>query len=125
MIEDKSMSNNFPILVKQKKVIALFFIVCSIPILWVSLLEGPSVSTLMGILLFAVGTLFLTRPIAVITPTTIEIKNLLGLTLKVHPYTPDSIAITKSGISLENKQILSTWISDLDTEKFRELMHSK
>jgi hypothetical protein len=119
------MSTDFPILVKYKKVIAIFFMACSIPILWVSLLVGPSLNTLTGILLFALSILFLSRPIAVITPTTIEIKNMLGFTLKVYPYTPNSIEMTKSGISLDDKQILSTWISDLNTEKFRELMDSK
>lgn len=116
------MNNNFPIAVKYKKVFPILMLSSSIFILYVSLVVGFSLNTITGIVLLTLSIFMLTRPIALITSDSIQMKNLLGMTLKVYYYTPDNIVITNNSIIINNKKVLSTWLTDINIKQVRELI---
>jgi uncharacterized membrane protein len=97
-------------------------LICSIFILYVSLLAGFSLNTITGLILLLVSILMLTRNIAIITPHEIQMLNLLGMTVKTYSYTPDQIVITNNSIYVNDKKVISTMWADINIKQVREFV---
>ncbi len=106
--------------IKYKKIFSLFLFFASVFILYVSFIVGFSLSTITGVILFLLSILMLTRPVAVITPNNIQMINLLGITGKNYPYTPDQILIKDNSISVNGKKVISTLWADINIQEVRE-----
>jgi hypothetical protein len=72
--------------IRQNRVFAIVILSCAIFILFVSFLIGPSLNLIIGFLNLFIGIKMLTQPVLVITDQEIEIKNLLGMTMKRVPF---------------------------------------
>jgi hypothetical protein len=106
--------------IKYKKIFSLFLFFTSMFILYVSFLVGFSLNTITGVILFLLSILMLTRPIAVITPNNVQMINLLGITVKNYPYTPDQILIKDNSIFVDGKKVISTLWADVNIQEVRE-----
>jgi hypothetical protein len=119
------MEQDFKVTVKYKKIYPIFMLSASLFILYVSLLVGFSVNTITGLVLLIISILMLTRPIAVITPNTIQMMNLMGMTVNNYHYNHENIAITNNSILVGNKKVISNWWADINMKQARELMLTK
>jgi hypothetical protein len=108
--------------IKYKKIFSLFLFFASVFILYVSFIVGFSLNTIIGVILFLLSILMLTRPIAVITPNNIQMINLLGITVKNYPYIPDQILIKDNSISINGKKVISTLWADVNIQEVREFL---
>lgn len=106
--------------VKYKKIFPILMLICSIFILYVSLLTGFSLNTITGLILLLLGLLMLTRTVAVITQNEIQMMNLLGMTVKVYSYTPDQIVVANNRIYVDGKTVISGWWADINIQEVKE-----
>ncbi|HIK05121.1 MAG TPA: hypothetical protein IGS40_10455 [Trichormus sp. M33_DOE_039] len=105
--------------VKYKKIFPILMLICSIFILYVSLLTGFSLNTITGLILLLLGLLMLTRTVAVITQNEIQMMNLLGMTVKVYSYTPDQIVVANNCIYVDGKKVISGWWADINIQEVK------
>ncbi|AUS99474.1 hypothetical protein CLI64_03190 [Nostoc sp. CENA543] len=105
--------------VKYKKMYPIFILICSILILYTSLLVGFSLNTITGLILLLVSLLMLTRTVAVITQNEIQMRNLLGMTVKVYSYTPDQIVVANNNIYVNDKKVISGWWADINIQEVK------
>ncbi|BAB75689.1 hypothetical protein ACN23B_20035 [Anabaena sp. FACHB-709] len=106
--------------VKYKKIFPIFMLICSIFILYVSLVAGFSLNTITGLILLLLSFLMLTRTVAVITPNEIQMMNLLGITVKTYSYTPDQIVIANNSVYVNGKKVLSGLWADINIKEVKE-----
>ena len=107
-----------PILkIKYRKLFPIFFLVCGAFILYVALVIGFTPNTIIGIVLLPLGVLMLTRSVVSITRHTIQMKNLLGVTLKEYPYTPERVSIRNNSVYVEDNKVFSLWWTDTNLRK--------
>lgn len=64
----------------------------------------------------------LIRPTIVITQSTIQMKNLLGMTVKEHPYLPEQLSIRSGNVFVNEKKIFATWWTDTNTRQLRAFL---
>ncbi|MCF4965798.1 hypothetical protein [Nostoc sp. CMAA1605] len=105
--------------VKYKKIYPIFIGVCSILMLYTSLLVGFSLNTITGLILLLVSLLMLTRTVAVITQNEIQMRNLLGMTVKVYSYTPDQIVVANNSIYVNDKKVISGLWADINIQEVK------
>ena len=91
--------------VTYNKVIGIIFLVFSSFILYVSLLIGPSINTITGLLLLLVSILHLAGSAIVYDDEKMEVKNLFGITMKTYSFLTDSISIENSRIMVNGSKI--------------------
>lgn len=72
--------------VRYNLLIALFLLICGAFILAVGLLLATPLRIGLGVLSSLIGIGFLTQPWFVVFPDRIELRNLLGMTMKTHPF---------------------------------------
>jgi len=87
------------------KILGIIFLVCSSFILFVSFTIGPSVSTISGFILLLVSILYLVSPAIVYDDNEIQMKNLLGMTLKRHSFEKDKITTQDRRIYVNDKKL--------------------
>ena len=68
--------------IRQNRVFAIVILSCAVFILFVSFLIGPSLNLVIGFLNLFIGIQMLTKPVVVITEREIELKNLMGMTMR-------------------------------------------
>jgi hypothetical protein len=68
--------------IKYAPVFPIFMLLCCLVMLYAALVVGPSPTTILAVVLSVVSILMLTRPIVFITPMGVEMRNLLGMTVK-------------------------------------------
>lgn len=87
------------------KVFGIIFLVLASLILYISLLIGPSLSTISGLVLLVVSVLYLVSPAVVYSPAEIQLKNLLGMTLKKYSFESDTITVKDQRIYVNGSKI--------------------
>ena len=87
------------------KVVGIIFLVCSSFILFVSVSIGPSVSTISGFLLLIVSILYLVSPAIVYNDKEIQMKNLIGMTIKRYSFETDQISTQDNRVFVNGKRI--------------------
>lgn len=118
VLKDMNRTSNLEI--KYKKIFPIFMLICSLFILYVSLLTGFSANTITGLILLLLSLLMLTRTVAVITQQEIQMLNLLGMIIKRYSYTPDQIVITNNSIYVNDKKVISLWWTDINIKEVKE-----
>lgn len=111
--------------IKYKKIFPIFLLICSLFILYVTLVVGFTTNSVLGFLFLPLSILMLTRNLVTITPTEIEMKNLLGFTLKTYPYTPGQVSIRNNSIYVNDKKVFSTWWTDVNIRQLRAFFHTE
>lgn len=97
--------------VTYNKVIGIIFLVFSSFILYVSLLIGPSINTITGLLLLLVSILHLAGSAIVYDDEKMEVKNLFGITMKTYSFLTDSISIENNRIIVNGSKIqVQKWV---------------
>ncbi|MGD1906204.1 MAG: hypothetical protein ACFB0C_09455 [Leptolyngbyaceae cyanobacterium] len=105
--------------IKFHKALGIFELICSSFILCVSFLIGFSLNTITGLVLFGVSIRTLTSPMVVITPADIQMRNLLGMTLKRHPYSPEQVSVRNHLVYINEKRIFSTFFYDVSPKQVK------
>ena len=103
--------------VKHNKILPVVAIIASVFILGTSLVIGFSLNTVTGILFLIIGIAMLSRPAAVITKEQIEIKNLLGMTLKRYPYMSKDISFKNNNLYVNDKKAISSFNASINQEE--------
>ena len=121
----KIMTGETRLKIKYKKVFPIFFLVCSIFILYAALVVGFTINTITGLIHLQLSVLMLTRSVVVITSNMIQMKNLLGMTVKEYPYTPEQVLIRNNSVFVTDKKIFSTWWTDTNVRRLSRVNASK
>ena len=103
--------------IKYKKAFPIFFLLCSAVILYAALVIGFTTNTIIGLILLPLSILMLIRSVIVITPNTIQMKNLLGMTVKEYSYAPEQISIRNNSVFVDDKKVFSVWWTDTNIRK--------
>ncbi|MCG8572586.1 MAG: hypothetical protein MJB14_20835 [Spirochaetes bacterium] len=111
--------------IRNKKLLPIITIAGSCFILGTSFVIGVSINTLTGVILLILGILLLVNPAAVITKDEIQVRNVLGMTVKKHPYKPDEVSVTRAGISINNKKIVASWWADYDLQQVTDFINNQ
>jgi hypothetical protein len=104
-----------PIAVGYNKGFAAFMLIAGLFIVGAAFATGrlfPQAVT--GGILLAVGLLYLTRPLFIVTPSEVQLKNGLGMTVKTYPFRSLSELKIRDGKLFvgEQKVRASRWFSD-------------
>ena len=97
--------------IRYKKIFPMFILPCGVFIIFTALIISKpfpqTISQLIpGIICTLVSLGMLSKPMLVITSGQIEIKNLLGMTVKRHTYNNGELKVTSSGIFINEKKII-------------------
>lgn len=111
--------------IKFHKFLGIFELTASIVILFVNLLTGLSPNTVTGIVLLILSIKTLTTPMIVITPTHIQMRNLLGMTLKEHPYKPEQVSVQDHLVYINAKKIFWTTLYDVSDAQLRDFFKQR
>lgn len=84
--------------VTYNKAFGISFLIAALFILITSLMLGPSITTVTGVLILIVSILYLTSAAVVYTDEEIELKNLFGMTMKRYSFVNDSLNVRKRKI---------------------------
>jgi membrane-bound ClpP family serine protease len=103
--------------IKYKKAFPILFLLCSAVILYAALVVGFTTNTIIGLISLLLGILMLTRSVIVITPNTIQMKNLLGMTVKEYSYAPEQVSVRDNSVFVNDKKIFSAWWTDTNVRK--------
>lgn len=93
--------NELPVTIGYNKGFGIVMLVCSVFILGVAFLTGqlfPQAITGGILLLVSLG--YMTQPAVVIAPKEVQMKNLLGMTMRTHPFE------NLSDLAVENGQLM-------------------
>lgn len=85
-------------------------------ILGTTFIIGFSFNTITGILIFILSLQMLTKPMVVVTQTEIQMKNLWGMVVKRHAFSPSEISLQENGIYINTKKIVASWWADIPFE---------
>lgn len=120
------MGSDTPLAIGHNKVFGGFLLVAAVFILGVALMTGhlfPQAIT--GTILLLVSFGYLTRPAIVVTGSVVEIKNMLGMTLKTRTCRPRELALRDGKLWLGGDRIATTWILDKnDLARLQDLIAS-
>jgi prepilin signal peptidase PulO-like enzyme (type II secretory pathway) len=106
-----------PLKIKYAPTFPIIMLLCSAVILYVTLLIGPSVQTVTGLVSLFVGILMLTRPIAVLYPDRLETRNLLGMVVKTFKVADGAIRTQNNALYAGEKKLLQGWMINTKLEK--------
>ena len=95
----------FPHKIRHNFVLPIFQLAAGSFMLIVGLLIAAPTQLLLGGFFVLLGILYLSNPTLVITNQVLFIKNPLGMTLKKHTYTLDTIEVQGSKIMISGKQV--------------------
>jgi hypothetical protein len=95
--------------IKYNPVFPLIILAFGIIIFIAGLILSP-IYMLTGALFIILPILMLTKPIIILTEDEIQIKNMVGMTMKRYPYNADEIEIKGKSIRLNGKKILTGFI---------------
>lgn len=87
------------------KIFGVLFLACSGFILFTSLAIGPSINTITGIILLLVSIFYLVNPALVYTDDELQVKNLMGMTLKRHSFINDKFTVDNRDIFINGKKL--------------------
>lgn len=87
------------------KALGIVFLAASVFILGASLITGPSISTITGILILIISIMYLMNPAALYDDEKIEVKNLYGMTLKTYHFNKDEISVRDNKVFANGKKI--------------------
>ena len=85
--------------------------------IWVTLLVGPSLNSILGGLFLVLGLLALTSPVLVFTPHAIEWRNLIGMTVKRVTHTPEQVEVVGNQVNINGKKAVSLWWTNGSSQK--------
>lgn len=105
--------------IKYNVIFPIFFGACGLFILGSALIVGFSPRTILGLVILPLSVLMATRPVTILTPTEIQMKNLLGVTVKTHPCTPDSVSVKDKSVYVNGKKVFSTWWSNTSANQVK------
>lgn len=91
--------------VTYNKVMAIIFMVIASFILFVSFSIGPSINTVTGILLLIISILYMVSPAIVYDDKEIQLKNLIGMTVKRYSFSSDSITTKDRKIFVNDRKL--------------------
>lgn len=98
--------------VKYSPVFAVFLLLCSAVILYVTLLIGLSVTTITGVVSLLLGVLMLTRPITRIYADRIEVFNLIGILVKTYDFKANPPLIDRGSLRLGAAKLVPQWLTN-------------
>ena len=87
------------------KIFGVLFLACSGFILFTSIAIGPSINTITGVILLFVSIFYLVNPALVYTDDELQVKNLMGMTLKRHSFINDKFTIDNRDIFINGKKL--------------------
>jgi membrane-bound ClpP family serine protease len=99
---------------KFNKILAIFLILSSAFILGITFLVGFTVNAVTGLILLSVGIAMLIQPALIISKDKVELRNLLGMTMKTFPYSPGNLTLRDNALYIENKKVSSLWWTNAD-----------
>ncbi|MFK7804998.1 MAG: hypothetical protein AB8G95_25420 [Anaerolineae bacterium] len=110
------MKNNSNLEMKYMIAFPIFLLACCAVMFWATLIAGPSASTITGVVLTIASILMLTRPIVVMTPNSVEWRNLIGRTAKTVSYKPDSIEVKENRVFIDGHKQLNMWMFNINAD---------
>jgi hypothetical protein len=111
--------------IKYSPVFAIFLLLCSVIILYVTLLVGPSVTTITGVISLLLGVLMLTRPITRIYADRVESFNLLGMLVKTHDFKSNPPLIDRGSLRVGGVKLTPQWITNTSINSVRDFLAAK
>ncbi len=98
---------------------------CCTVIFWSAFVSGFQLITVMGFILLPVSILMLTKNVIVIKTDCIEMKNLLGMTLKRYPYKYEQISIRNNNLYIDNQRVFSTILAGISSKQLKAFFISQ
>jgi hypothetical protein len=108
--------------IKYNKLFPLIIIISSTFIISASFVIGFSINSLLGGLLLVAGIFMLSKPVAVIKRDQIELKNILGMTLKKIPYSKKEISFKKNNLYIKDKKIISSFNASINQAEIMDFI---
>ena len=99
------MKPTFPILVHHKPFMGVILLCCGLFIGGVGIMIGTIIQLIMGGMFTLMGIMYFTKPALYINEHTMELKNLLGMTIKTYPLSPDSLELRDRSIYISGKKV--------------------
>lgn len=96
------------------KIFSVIMMACGIFIVTTSFVIGPSFNTVTGVVIALVGGLALANPTVVITTDEVQMRNLLGMTLKRYPV--QEVEMRNGALYHNQKKVTGFWILDTKSE---------
>lgn len=111
--------------IKYKKIFPIFMLASCAIIFWAAFVSGFNLSTITGFILLPVSVLMLTQNVIIIKIDCIEMKNLLGMTLKKYPYKSEQISIRNNNLYIDNQKIFSTIWAGISSRQLKAFFISQ
>lgn len=83
----------------------VFMLVAGIFILLTAVMLGVGLQIFMGFLFSLMGILYLSSPAVVVTTHEVELKNLFGMTMRRHPFSPEQVTFEGKRIFVGGQKI--------------------
>ena len=97
---------NQNIKIHSNKILAIFVIACGGFILVLAAqYRGMELQLFMGPMFILMGILLMANPTIVVTPTEIQMRNILGMTLKRHQYNASNTELRKNGLYVNDRKV--------------------
>jgi len=107
---------------KYKPVIGVLMLVLGLVNLVLTLLTQSLPGILLGGLITIIGILMLSRPMVDLAPSSIGMRNLLGMELKRHHLTEGNFEVRDNKIFVDGKRKVSLMMFDTDEETVRNYL---
>ncbi|BAZ03478.1 hypothetical protein [Calothrix sp. NIES-3974] len=111
--------------IKYRKIFPIFMLAGCAVIFWSAFVSGFKLSTVMGLILLPVSILMLTKNIIIIKTDCIEMKNLLGMTLKKYPYKSEQVSIRNNNLYIDNQKVFSTIWAGISSKQLKAFFISQ